>query len=34
MTSEAMMNELLRYDTPSISNVIATFPNQKTCLGL
>ena len=34
MTSEAMMNELLRYDTPSISNVIATFPNQETCLGL
>lgn len=32
---QIIMNELLNYDTPSITNVVATYPNDtENCLGL
>src|SRR5215212_8167154 len=30
----AMLEELKSFDTPSITNVVATYPNSPTCLGL
>jgi len=29
-----MLEELKNFDTPSITNVVATYPNSSTCLGL
>ena len=29
-----LMSELAKVDTPTITNVVATYPNAKTCLGL
>ncbi len=35
MTELEMLNELKKYDTPSITNVVATYPHDKrVCLGL
>jgi 4-hydroxy-4-methyl-2-oxoglutarate aldolase len=34
MTAAQMLEELKNFDTPSITNVVATYPNAKTCLGL
>ncbi|MFT5088888.1 MAG: 4-hydroxy-4-methyl-2-oxoglutarate aldolase [Planctomycetota bacterium] len=34
MTNEEMMAELKNFDTPSITNVVATYPNDPLCLGL
>jgi len=35
MTEQQILKELLNYDTPSITNVVATYPNDKElCLGL
>ncbi len=34
MTSEEMLTELKNFDTPSITNVVATYPNHPLCLGL
>lgn len=31
---EKLLEEILKFDTPTITNVIGTFPNQETCLGL
>ena len=32
--SKEILNELKDYDTPSITNVVATYPNNPLCLGL
>ncbi len=34
MTDQEIMKELENYDTPSITNVVATYPNNELCLGL
>lgn len=34
MTAQAMMEELKNFDTPSITNVVATYPTSELCLGL
>ncbi len=34
MTAQEMMEELKKFDTPSITNVVATYPNSPLCLGL
>jgi 4-hydroxy-4-methyl-2-oxoglutarate aldolase len=34
MTDYEMMMELRNFDTPSITNVVATYPTSKLCLGL
>jgi regulator of RNase E activity RraA len=34
MTPNEMLAELCNFDTPSITNVIATYPNSPLCLGL
>lgn len=34
MTEREMLDELKRFDTPSITNVVATYPNHPLCLGL
>ncbi len=34
MTEHEMLEALLKYDTPSITNVVATYPNNPLCLGL
>jgi 4-hydroxy-4-methyl-2-oxoglutarate aldolase len=34
MSAIEMMEELKKFDTPSITNVVATYPNSSTCLGL
>lgn len=34
MEEAAIMKELEAFDTPTVSNVVATFPGKKTCLGL
>ena len=34
MTSQDTLKELEQFDTPSISNVVATYPNDPLCLGL
>ena len=34
MTSEEMIAKLKNFDTPSITNVVATYPNHPLCLGL
>lgn len=34
MTNEEMIAELGNFDTPSITNVVATYPNNPLCLGL
>jgi 4-hydroxy-4-methyl-2-oxoglutarate aldolase len=34
MTPEAMLEELRQFDTPSITNVVATYPGAPTCLSL
>lgn len=34
MSTAQMLEELKNFDTPSITNVVATYPNAKTCLGL
>lgn len=33
-TDRQMLEELKNYDTPSITNVVATYPNNPLCLGL
>jgi regulator of RNase E activity RraA len=33
-SEQAMLEELRNFDTPSITNVVATYPNSPTCLGL
>jgi 4-hydroxy-4-methyl-2-oxoglutarate aldolase len=33
-TPQEMMEELKKFDTPSITNVVATYPENKFCLGL
>ena len=33
MNSEEMLKELCKYDTPSVTNVVATYPNNPLCLG-
>lgn len=34
MTDQEMMKELEKFDTPSITNVVATYPGSDLCLGL
>ncbi len=34
MTTQAMLEELRQFDTPSITNVVATYPGAATCLSL
>jgi 4-hydroxy-4-methyl-2-oxoglutarate aldolase len=34
MTEQDMLEELKNFDTPSITNVVATYPNSALCLGL
>jgi 4-hydroxy-4-methyl-2-oxoglutarate aldolase len=34
MTHREMLEELKKFDTPSITNVVATYPNHPLCLGL
>ena len=34
MTDQEMINELKNFDTPSITNVVATYPGHPLCLGL
>ena len=34
MTPQAMLEELCQFDTPSITNVVATYPTSPLCLGL
>ena len=34
MNTQAMLEELKNFDTPSITNVVATYPDSPTCLGL
>ena len=34
LTEAQMLEELKNFDTPSITNVVATYPTSKTCLGL
>jgi len=34
MTVNEMLDELRQFDTPSITNVVATYPTDKLCLGL
>ncbi|NKB70838.1 MAG: RraA family protein [Candidatus Latescibacteria bacterium] len=34
MTPQEMMEELKNFDTPSITNVVATYPKNHLCLGL
>ncbi|MEZ4862336.1 MAG: RraA family protein [Caldilineaceae bacterium] len=34
LSTQAMLEELREYDTPSITNVVATYPDSKLCLGL
>lgn len=33
-STEQLFAELRKFDTPSITNVVATYPNNPTCLGL
>jgi regulator of RNase E activity RraA len=33
-STQQMLEELKRFDTPSITNVVATYPTSPTCLGL
>ena len=34
MTQKEIFDALTKVDTPTITNVVATYPNAKTCLGL
>ena len=34
LTEQDMLEELKNFDTPSITNVVATYPNSTLCLGL
>ena len=34
LTEQEMLEELKNFDTPSITNVVATYPGNKLCLGL
>ena len=34
MTDQEMLEELKKFDTPSITNVVATYPSHPLCLGL
>ena len=34
LTTAQMIEELKNFDTPSITNVVATYPNSELCLGL
>lgn len=34
MTEREMLEELKNFDTPSITNIVATYPKNKLCLGL
>ena len=34
MTEQEILKELQNYDTPSITNVVATYPGNELCLGL
>ena len=34
LTEQEMLIELRKYDTPSITNVVATYPGNPLCLGL
>jgi regulator of RNase E activity RraA len=34
LTKKEMLKELKNFDTPSITNVVATYPNNPLCLGL
>jgi len=34
MTEQAIIEELKKFDTPSITNVVATYPTRPLCLGL
>lgn len=34
LTDHEMLEELRQYDTPSITNVVATYPDSENCLGL
>jgi len=34
LSDRAMLEKLKRFDTPSITNVVATYPGKPLCLGL
>ena len=34
LSEKAMLDKLKQYDTPSITNVVATYPGDPLCLGL
>jgi len=34
LTEQAMLKELKNFDTPSITNIVATYPSNPLCLGL
>lgn len=34
MNERELMDKLLEFDTPTVSNIVGTFPNQDTCLGI
>ena len=34
MSEQELLEQLKQHDTPSITNVVATYPNDKLCLGL
>jgi len=34
LSEKAMLEKLKRFDTPSITNVVATYPGDPLCLGL
>jgi regulator of RNase E activity RraA len=34
LSEREMLEELKKFDTPSITNVVATYPNHRLCLGL
>jgi len=34
LSDQTILKELKKYDTPSITNVVATYPNSPLCLGL
>ena len=33
-SEQEMLEELRHFDTPSITNVVATYPNNPLCIGL
>ena len=34
LSEQEMLDELTKFDTPSITNVVATYPDHPLCLGL